>query len=95
MSRLYEKFVLAYYQEHYSYLREKKASKIVWNLDLDTEESSIKFLPEMQIDITLRYGKKTLIIDTEYYLKTMGTYREKQSFHLNNLYSRVYFIFNE
>jgi organic radical activating enzyme len=49
MHRLYEKFVLAYYQKHYPHLR-PTSSLIDWNLDVGSDS---QFLPAMKTDITL------------------------------------------
>lgn len=54
MARLYEKFVLEYYNQHHTYLSEVKAGQVKWNLIGDNSESMIRFLPVMQTDIMLR-----------------------------------------
>lgn len=68
---MYERFVLEYYRTHHTYLSEVKAAQVRRDVDPDTDESLIQFLPVMQTDITLRLKEKTLIIDTKYYGKTL------------------------
>jgi 5-methylcytosine-specific restriction enzyme subunit McrC len=67
MHRLYEKFVLAYYQRHYP-TSNPKAADIGWDLREVADET---YLPKMKTDITLSNGDKRLIIDTKYYGHTM------------------------
>lgn len=67
MHRLYEKFILEYYKEHYKYLN-PHAAEIKWLLD---EYDDAEFLPSMISDIYLTDGKKILIIDAKYYSHTM------------------------
>lgn len=68
MHRLYEKFVLSYYQKEYPQ-HSARASYIAWNVD----DGILDFLPTMKSDITLTNGSKTLIIDTKYYSRSMQT----------------------
>lgn len=92
MSRLYEKFVLEYYRNHYPGLQ-AQASQVAWNLD----DGVIDFLPIMQTDITLRDGEKVLIIDTKYYAHTMqvhGQY-DSRTLHSNNLYQIFTYVKNQ
>lgn len=92
MSRLYEKFVLEYYRYHHPDLR-AAASQVAWNID----DGVIDFLPIMQTDITLRNGKKVLIIDTKYYSYTMqvqGQY-DSRKLHSNNLYQIFTYVKNQ
>ena len=58
MSKLYEKFILEYYNQEHKEL-DASASQIPWGLD----DGIDAMLPVMQTDITLTKGEKTLIID--------------------------------
>jgi len=82
MHRLYEKFVLGYFKKHYSYLH-PEPKQVKWAV-----EGSDDFLPVMQTDVTLRYGNKTMIIDTKYYSRSMqlNSKYNKLSIHSSNLY---------
>lgn len=95
MARLYEKFVLEYYKRHHSYLSEAKAAQVKWNLDADTEESMIRFLPVMQTDIFLRLKERILIIDTKYYGKTMQVQYDKATLHSGNVYQIFTYVKNQ
>lgn len=95
MHRLYEKFVLEYYKKHHSYLAEVRAAQIRWNLSDDTEESMIRFLPVMQMDIFLRYKDQVLIIDTKYYGRTMRTHYDKATLHSGNIYQIFTYVKNQ
>jgi len=95
MARLYEKFVLEYYKRHHSYLSEARAAQVKWNMDVDTEESMIRFLPVMQTDILLRLKEQILIIDTKYYGKTMQVQYDKATLHSNNVYQIFTYVKNK
>lgn len=95
MARLYEKFVLEYYRRHHSYLSEARAAQVKWNLDADTDESMIRFLPVMQTDIFLRLKEQILIIDTKYYGKTMQVQYDKATLHSGNMYQIFTYVKNQ
>jgi 5-methylcytosine-specific restriction enzyme subunit McrC len=79
MHRLYERFVLAYYQLHHPSLS-PRAAYIDWDVRGRSDKT---YLPAMKSDITLSNGKRKLIIDTKYYDHTMQT---------NSLYGSTKFI---
>ena len=83
MCRLFEKFVLEYYKKHHPKLN-PCAAQIKWNII--TEESTTNILPDMQTDILLTIGERTLIIDTKYYSRTMQKQFDKTSIHSQNLF---------
>ncbi len=95
MYKLYERFVLAYYKKHHTYLNEVKAARVKWNLSTETAESMVCFLPVMQTDVFLRYQEKVLIIDTKYYGKTMQSKFNKLSFHSQNMYQIFSYVKNQ
>lgn len=78
MSRLYEKFVLEYYRQHFRDIFYVSSKQIHWNIEDDLE---IPFLPQMQFDIMLinKANDKTLIIDTKYYSHIMQTNYDKNN----------------
>jgi len=93
MHRLFEKFVLEYYRCHHKYLSNISSERIDWSLD-DADERALQFLPSMKTDITLRYKKKVLIIDTKYYSHTMQSHFDKYTLHSNNLYQIFTYVKN-
>ncbi len=92
MHRLYEKFVLAYYQRHHSHFAPKSAL-IKWDLQDDGEA---EYLPTMKADIMLSCGDRRLIIDTKYYSHAMQeNYRyARKTFISNNLYQIFTYVKN-
>ena len=90
MSRLYEKFILAYYRKHFPQLH-ASASQIPWILD--DEESAM--LPVMQSDITLSKGNDVLIIDAKYYACTMQTQYGVHTQQSHNLYQIFTYVKNK
>ena len=90
MCRLYEKFILKYYQREFPQIT-ARAARIHWQLD--TDERS--FLPVMQSDVMLSYQDKTLIIDAKYYRQIMQTRFDKKTLHSSNLYQIFTYVKNK
>lgn len=90
MSKLYEKFILEYYNQEHKEL-DANASQIPWGLDdgIDT------MLPVMQTDITLTQGEKTLIIDAKYYSSTLQQHFDRMTIYSNNLYQIFTYVKNK
>jgi 5-methylcytosine-specific restriction enzyme subunit McrC len=90
--RLYEKFILAYYDRHFRKFGLKAAaSQIKWQ----TDDGFCDRLPVMQSDIMLTYQDKTLIIDAKYYSKTMQERFGIKKLHSNNLYQIFTYVKNK
>lgn len=91
MHTLYEKFLLAYYQQTFPQLR-ASASYIPWQLDNDMDA----LLPSMQTDITLSYEGKALIIDAKYYGSgILQSQFEKKSVRAGHLYQIFAYVKNK
>lgn len=90
MERLYEKFILEYYQQEHPELH-TAASQVSWALD----EGVGTMLPTMQTDITLSKGKNVLIIDAKYYTKTLQSQYDTYSIHSGNLYQIFTYVKNK
>lgn len=93
MHRLYEKFILAYYRQHYPKLKVSPAY-IKWDL---AEGDKGEFLPVMKTDITLQYKNDVLIIDAKYYQETMqtNTLYDRRTLHSHNLYQIFTYVKNK
>lgn len=90
MCRLYEKFLLEYYAQHYPNLT-VSASQIPWSLD----DGFGAMLPSMQTDITLQRGNTVLIIDAKYYEHTTQMRYDRHTLHSNNLYQIFTYVKNK
>ena len=92
MYRLYEKFVLSYYQRHHPSLSPHVAF-IEWDIAEDVNKS---YLPKMKPDIILQHGGKRLIIDTKYYAKTMQSspFSDSRALISSNLYQIFAYVKN-
>jgi 5-methylcytosine-specific restriction enzyme subunit McrC len=90
MCRLYEKFILEYYNKHFPNLS-VHASQIPWDLD----DGIRTMLPIMQTDIHLQKGNKVLIIDAKYYSHTTQVQFDKHTIHSGNLYQIFTYVKNE
>lgn len=91
LHRLYEKFVLGYFQREYPYLH-ATSSLIDWNVQA---EAGLNLLPNMKSDITLTFEDKTLIIDTKFYSHSMQKQYDKSSFISSNLYQIFTYVKNK
>ena len=94
LPRLYEKFILEYYRQHFPMLRAND-SAIRWDLPEDLTPYSVAQLPGMHSDIMLRYGSKTLIIDAKFYKKSLADFMEKRMLVSNNIYQIYAYVKNE
>lgn len=90
MSKLYEKFILEYYNQEHKEL-DASASQIPWGLD----DGIDAMLPVMQTDITLTKGEKTLIIDAKYYSSTLQQHYDRMTIYSNNLYQIFTYVKNK
>ncbi len=91
MCRLYERFVLTYFQRHHPELK-ASARQIEWNVI--KEKSNMDVLPTLQTDIMLMFGDRTLIIDTKYYGRTFQTHHDKKSIHSANQNQILTYVLN-
>lgn len=93
MPRLYEKFILGYYQKEHPELK-AYSPQIDWQLD----DGVKTMLPIMQSDIVLRNreSRQTLIIDAKYYTHNMQMKAPytKQTIHSGNLYQIFTYVKN-
>ncbi len=90
MSRLYEKFILKYYETECPQV-EVTASRIQWALDGGEDD----LLPTMQSDIMLSKESKVLIIDAKYYRHIMQTRYGEQTIRSGHLYHIFTYVKNK
>jgi 5-methylcytosine-specific restriction enzyme subunit McrC len=81
MCRLYEKFILEYYNKEFPTIK-TSTSQISWSLD----DGIGTMLPVMQSDIMLSYKNTVLIIDAKYYSHTTQVQYDVHTLHSSNLY---------
>jgi len=89
MCRLYEKFILEYYNKEWPEIK-ASAPEIPWALD----DGIGTMLPTMQSDIVLRKDKQILVIDAKYYGKIMQTQYDVDTVRSNNLYQIFTYVKN-
>lgn len=90
MCRLYEKFILEYYNQEFPTIT-ARASQIPWALD----DGIGTMLPVMQSDIMLSCGEIVLIIDAKYYSHTTQEQFNTHTLHSNNLYQIFTYVKNK
>lgn len=89
MHSLYERFVLAYFQQEFPQLW-ACSQRIDWAID----EGDRAFLPGMYSDVSLSFGNTELIIDTKYYAHTLQSFYGRASIHSGNLYQIYAYVKN-
>lgn len=94
MSRLYEKFILAYYKRHFPQFH-PASKQIRW--DIREGGGKPPFLPRMLSDILLmdQQTGKRLIIDAKYYGRNLQTYYDVSTVSSANLYQIYTYVKNE
>lgn len=91
LHKLFEKFVLKYYQKHYK-IYKPSSKQIDWNVFGDDD-----LLPKMQSDILLEDDKNTLIIDTKFYDKMLQNNSQfgTETQHSHNMYQIFTYVKNK
>lgn len=91
-SRLYERFLLRYFQRHYPELS-PSSPHISW--DLSGEVQGQEQLPLMRSDVVLTKGSSVLVIDAKYYRSTMQRSPfGKLTLHSGHLYQLLSYVIN-
>ena len=94
MAKLYEKFILGYYQREHPELK-AYSPQIAWQVT----DGYRTLLPTMQSDIVItnKAAKKTLIIDAKYYTHNMQMKAPymTQTLHSGNLYQIFTYVKNK
>ena len=101
MHKLYEKFILKYYQKHYPKLK-AKAQEIKWAMpdtnDVALDQDRIKLndvaLPRMLSDVVLESDNKILIIDAKYYSKSTNIHFDKRTLISGHIYQIFTYVQN-
>lgn len=89
MCRLYEKFLLKYFQKHYPEYH-PASTRIGWALDDGVDG----MLPVMQSDVMLTKADKTLIVDAKYYEHATQARFGTHTLHSDNLYQMFTYVKN-
>ena len=93
MERLYERFILKYYEQHHPELT-PAAPTIDWDYSKESDSPLIQYLPKMKTDIVLTKDNKTLIIDAKYYSKSMIENYDKATLRSAHLYQIFAYVKN-
>jgi 5-methylcytosine-specific restriction enzyme subunit McrC len=93
MWRLFQAFVLKFYQRELPMYR-TKGEQIPWDVE-GLDEASEGWLPQMQTDITLRGEGRTIIIDTKFHRDALQThFQGKRTIKSENLYQLMAYLKN-
>jgi len=92
MSKVFEEFLFNFIRTEISDL-EVRREIIAWEATSVTDPT-LRLLPTMRTDISIRRGDTSLIIDAKYYQNTLGQYRETSKIHSHNLYQLMSYLSN-
>jgi len=96
MASLFEDFVRNFYKielQNFTNLKNVCREDINWDVRTK-EESSMKFLPKMQTDISLEFENDKLIIDTKFYKEALQSYYDTEKIISGNLYQILAYVTN-
>ncbi|MES2765554.1 MAG: 5-methylcytosine-specific restriction endonuclease system specificity protein McrC [Bacteroidota bacterium] len=94
MNRLFENFVRNFYAIEQKEFSIVKRENIEWNFK-NVSEESLKYLPQMQTDITLENEEQKIIIDAKFYRETMTLHYDKEKIKSANLYQLFSYLLNQ
>lgn len=92
MARVYEDFLSNFYRIERPDLSVKK-EKITWQAHAD-DPANLAYLPTMETDISIRKGRKTLIMDAKYYKETLTSHFGAERVRSSNLYQLFAYLKN-
>lgn len=92
MAKLFEDFVFNFYRIERPDL-EIRRDPISW-VATSSDDPQLYYLPKMRTDISLRDGRRTLVIDTKFYAEVFQTYYGKRTIHSKNLYQVFSYLKN-
>ena len=86
MNRIYEKFLLKFYQVHLTDYKVKGNARFNWELEKVSDGDFELPLMETDIEIRKKGNKDLIVIDAKYYTKAFSDRYETKKFHSANLY---------
>ncbi len=92
MPRLFEDFVFNFFRLEGRGLEVKK-ERIYWAATSEVDPT-LRYLPMMATDISIRDDRRTLIIDAKYYKETLQRYYDSETIHSANLYQLFAYLKN-
>jgi 5-methylcytosine-specific restriction enzyme subunit McrC len=93
MGKLFESFIRNFYVRH---LPDCDVGRTIIDWKFNTvNDGGMRFLPQMQTDITIENDQEKIIIDAKYYRETMTINYDRQKIHSNNLYQLFSYLINQ
>ena len=93
MAALFEKFVRNFYRREQSRFRDVGVEHVEWQ-DVEADDESSSYLPEMRTDVCLVAPGRKLVVDTNYYSQTLGGYYDAKKLHASHLYQLCAYLRN-
>lgn len=92
MARVFEEFLFNFIRTEISGL-EVQRENIAWEAT-STTDPTLRLLPTMRTDVSIRCRDTLLIIDAKYYRSTLGEYYETAKIHGQHLYQVMSYLSN-
>lgn len=93
MGILFETFLRNFYANEQSVFRVRREN-IYWQFDA-ADQQDLRFLPQMQTDITLENNESKIIIDAKFYKETLKSNYSSQKISSANLYQLFSYLLNQ
>ncbi|MFV0187805.1 hypothetical protein OBK20_10600 [Empedobacter falsenii] len=93
MAKIFESFIKNFYKKEQKRYTKVGSRKIKWQLQGD--DKSMEYLPEMLTDITLENKEERIIIDAKYYKNTLAERYDAKQIHSTNLYQIFSYLLNQ
>jgi 5-methylcytosine-specific restriction enzyme subunit McrC len=84
MFRVFESFVLNFYKRELSGAKVGRDSRLRWDVQTDSDLFAER-VPDLNTDITIFQDKRTLVIDTKFYLEALVSNRGKPKYRREHL----------
>lgn len=94
MNQLFEAFIRNFYRIEQSIFNKVRKEIIKWQFGV-SEKENIRYLPQMETDITLESNGEKIIIDAKFYRETMTINYETERVKSSNLYQLFSYLLNQ
>ena len=92
MAKVFEDFIFNFLRLERRDLEVKK-DRIYWVASSEVDPT-LRYLPAMETDISVRGNQRTIIIDAKYYKETLQSYYDSEKLHSANLYQLFAYLKN-
>jgi 5-methylcytosine-specific restriction enzyme subunit McrC len=91
MEKVFEEFLRNFYRLKQNEFEEVGSVHLKWNAE-SANANSLRLLPDMRTDITLRSNARTIIMDAKYYKDALQEHYGSRRAHSENLYQLLAYL---